>query len=197
MSSASKFLFDRDFREATQARRITEEDLAQAAEIARAQGFAEGQAAAARQMAQMVALMGERAQALIAARDDQMTQDRAAALEFAVAFARKLGGAAVTRAPLAPIAEAAAAAFDHLQHVPHLVVRVHEGLVEEVERVLARMAEERGFTGRLIVLGEPDMVAGDARLEWADGGLVRDMGALDEAITKAVADWAADPATQR
>jgi flagellar assembly protein FliH len=197
VSSASKFPFDRDFREATRVKRITEEDLAQAAEVARAQGFAEGQAAGARQMAQMVALMGERAQALIVARDGQIAQDRAAAIEFAVAFARKLAGSAVARAPLAPIAEAAAAAFDHLQHVPHLVVRVHESFVDEVERVLARMAEERGFTGRLIVLGEPDMMAGDARLEWADGGLVRDMAALDEAITKAVTDWAADPATKR
>jgi flagellar assembly protein FliH len=197
VSSASKFLFDRDFRETAQVKRITEEDVAQAAEAARAQGFAEGQAAGARQMAQMLALLGDRAQALIAARDDQSAQDRAAAIEFALAFARKLGGAAVTRAPLAPIAEAATAAFDHLQHVPHLVVRVHEGLVEEVERVLARMAEERGFAGRLIVLGEPDMIAGDARLEWADGGLVREVGALDQAIDKAVADWAADPTTRR
>jgi flagellar assembly protein FliH len=197
VSSASKFLFDRDFREATQVKRITDEDVAQAAEAGRAQGFAEGQAAGARQMAQMLGILGEQAQALIAGRDAQIVQDRAAALEFALAFARKLGGAAVTRAPLAPVAEAASAAFDHLQHVPHLVVRVHEEMIEEVERVLTRMAEERGFAGRLIVLGEPDMPAGDARLEWADGGLVRDMAALDDAIGKAVADWATDPATQR
>ncbi len=40
--------------------------------------------------------------------------------------------------------------------------------------MLKRLARERGFEGRIVVLGEPDIALGDARLEWADGGIVRE-----------------------
>jgi len=38
-------------------------------------------------------------------------------------------------------------------------------------------------------LGEPEIAMGDGRLEWADGGLVRDSTAICDAIEKAVSAW--------
>ena len=49
------------------------------------------------------------------------------------------------------------------------------------------MARERGFEGRIIVLGDDGMSPGDVRIEWADGGVVRDAGAVDEAVQRVLA----------
>ncbi|TXN60983.1 flagellar assembly protein FliH [Methylobacterium sp. WL18] len=82
--------------------------------------------------------------------------------------------------------EAARAALQHLRGVPHLVVRVHDGLVEEAETLVKRLARERGYEGRLVVLGDPDMHAGDARIEWADGGIVRERARIEAAVADAL-----------
>jgi flagellar assembly protein FliH len=49
-----------------------------------------------------------------------------------------------------------------------------------------RLARERGFEGRLVVLGEPDLAPGDARMEWADGGVVRDRARIEAAVLDAL-----------
>jgi flagellar assembly protein FliH len=37
-----------------------------------------------------------------------------------------------------------------------------------------------------VVLGEPEIMPGDCRVEWADGGVVRDRAAVELAIDGAV-----------
>jgi flagellar assembly protein FliH len=57
------------------------------------------------------------------------------------------------------------------------------------------IAEERmkvsGFSGRLIVLGDPEIRMGDGRLEWADGGLVRDINAISNEINTRISAYLA------
>jgi hypothetical protein len=50
----------------------------------------------------------------------------------------------------------------------------------------ARLAQESGFAGRLVVLGEPDIAPGDGRIEWADGGFVIDAQRLSQLVEQAV-----------
>ena len=66
------------------------------------------------------------------------------------------------------------------------MVRVHDGLVEEAEALVKRLARERGYEGRLVVLGDPDMAAGDARIEWADGGIVRERARIEASVLDAL-----------
>jgi len=33
-----------------------------------------------------------------------------------------------------------------------------------------RLAKQSGFEGRLVILAEPEIDAGDCKIEWADGG---------------------------
>ncbi len=54
---------------------------------------------------------------------------------------------------------------------------------------LDEIARAHGFEGRLVVLGEPGIGAGDCRIEWADGGVNRDAAAADAAIGEAVARY--------
>ena len=82
--------------------------------------------------------------------------------------------------------EAVRASFQHLRGVPHLVLRVNDGLVEPVQTRVQAMARERGYEGRLVVMGDPDIAPGDGRIEWADGGVVRDQARIEAAVDQAL-----------
>lgn len=200
MADPKPLLFSQDFRQIA-PRAVGDAELKRAEGAAYERGFADGRVAAdlaaqerlTTAMERLAAIAGE----LLAERAATQRQAEAAAVEFALLFARRLGGAAVSRAPLAPIAEAASACFEHVVGAPHLAARVHESLVDETERVLSRLAAERGFEGKMIVLGEPDIAPGDVRLDWADGAVVREHQDVEARIAAAVADWAADAATRR
>jgi flagellar assembly protein FliH len=71
--------------------------------------------------------------------------------------------------------------------VPHLVVRVNQALVEAVEARVQRIARERGYEGRLVVIGEPEIAPSDGRIEWADGGVVREQARIEAAVDGALA----------
>ncbi|MEE7464274.1 flagellar assembly protein FliH [Methylobacterium fujisawaense] len=184
--SAKPFLFETDFRSgrpSAEALRAAETAARSEAE-AHARGMQEGRVQAEAQvqgrLADAMTRLALAAAGLIAQADE------AQAVEVAMLIARKVAGDALDAAPLAGIGEAARTALQHLRGVPHLVVRVHDGLVEEAETLVKRLARERGYEGRLVVLGDPDMAAGDARIEWADGGIVRERARIEAAVLDAL-----------
>lgn len=185
MSVKTRFLFDTDFR-----RPAADPAAARAAEEAEALGYMRGLADGQRQgeveAQARIAAAAERIAAamgrIVAEGEARDAENEALAMDFAVALARKLAADAIARDPLDAIAAAGAEAFRHLRGVPHVVVRVHESLVEPVKELMARLSRERGFDGKMIILGEPDIAAGDARVEWADGGVVRDQAQIESAV---------------
>ena len=72
-----------------------------------------------------------------------------------------------------------------------MVVRLNDALYADARERLEEIARMRGFEGRLVVLAEPDIAPGDCRIEWADGGIVRDRAATEAAIAEAVNRYAA------
>jgi flagellar assembly protein FliH len=110
----------------------------------------------------------------------------AEAITFARVFAERLSGERLAEAPMRAIEAAARTAFEDLRGAPHMAARVAPDLVEATEALLKRLAREVGYEGRLVVLGEPDIAVGDARIEWADGGVVRDQERLRARVAEAV-----------
>lgn len=188
MRQTSHFLFEQDFRQPRFNAAVDDGALQEAEERGFARGVGEGQqrtqAQTEARLAAALERLAEGAAQLIGAADRRQADLEREALAFAVALARKLAGDALAAEPLAAIAEAARDAFQHLRGVPHLVVRVNEGLVEPVDALIQRIARERGFEGRLVVLGEPDIARADVRLEWADGGVIRDQARIEEAVAE-------------
>ena len=189
--NARPFLFDTDFRPRPASVASPKDDaaLAEAVADAYARGVQEGRAQAEMQaqgrMADALTRLGLAAAGLLGQADARDAEREAQAMDFAVALARRIAGEALDAQPLAAIGDAARSALQHLRGVPHLVVRVHESLVDEAEALVKRLARERGFEGRLVVLGEPDLAPGDARMEWADGGVVRDRARIEAAVLDA------------
>jgi flagellar assembly protein FliH len=189
-TNANKYLFDRDFRDPGGGPKNVAA-LQEAEQRGYAQGLAEGRRQAASEGdAQLVSAMrriADSAGSLLAGLDARQAQVEEEALAFGNALGRKLAGTALAAYPLEAITEAARASFQHLRGVPHLVVRVNEALVESIEAHVQRMSRERGYEGRLVVIGEPEIAPGDARIEWADGGIVREQRHIDEAVEQALA----------
>ena len=192
MRQAGHFLFEQDFRRPRASEPADGASLQEAEARGFARGLGEGrrqaQAECAAQLTACAQRLAEAAACLIANADTERAALEEEAVALALAVGRKLAGEALEAQPLAPIAEAARAAFQHLRAVPHLVVRVNEDLVDEVDALIGRIARERGFDGRIVVLGEPEIAPGDARLEWADGGIVREQARIEEALAAAVSD---------
>jgi flagellar assembly protein FliH len=115
----------------------------------------------------------------------------AEAVEVAVAVARKLAPELIAREPFAEIAALARGCFAHLVAAPHVVVRVSDTLHAHACEQLEATARTHGFEGRLVVLAESDIAPGDCRIEWADGGVVRERALTEAAIMDAVNRYAA------
>ncbi len=192
-----KFAFENDFGSGKANKRLTDVDLQSAEEKGYARGFQAGQQTAEQHLIALMNQLGFLTQELFNKTAQSHQDNEKVALEFALAFGRKIGGAAIERAPIAPIAEVVKQAFDHVLRVPHLAVRVHESLAEETQNILNRIATEKGFEGQVLVVGEPDRPIGDVLLEWADGGISHSRDAIDNAVAVAVQTWLETPHAQR
>src|SRR5947209_1521311 len=135
MTEARKFLFGRDFREGA----LTGEQAAaaRAEEAGYARGFADGQSipteAATARLADSIERLAVEATALLAREAERVAAAEREVADFALAFASKIAGEALAQYPMAMLEEAARDCFRHLRSVPHLVVRLNEGLVEEAD----------------------------------------------------------------
>ncbi|GEP08686.1 FliH/SctL family protein [Methylobacterium gnaphalii] len=184
------FLFDTDFRRpnaqgaAREAAAVADAEArayARGLEEGRAQAHAQAQA----RLSDALNRLALAASGLLSQSDARDAEREDQAITFATALARKLAGDALAASPLAAVEEAARSALQHVRGVPHLVVRVNDAIVDEAETLMKRLARERGFEGRLVVLGEPELPEGDARIEWADGGIVRERARVEAAALDA------------
>jgi flagellar assembly protein FliH len=108
------------------------------------------------------------------------------AIRFAHDIAKKLAGKLLDNAPMTVIENVAREIFDDLRGQPHVAVRVAPELIDITKEKLSAIARERGFEGRLIVMGEPEIEPGDVRIEWADGGIIRDRARVEQTVAAGI-----------
>lgn len=113
------------------------------------------------------------------------------AVEVAVAVGAKLAPELVAREPFAEISALATECFHQLVSTPHVAVRIAENIYEPAKEKIAEIARARGFEGRLEVISDKTLLPGDCRIEWANGGMVRDQAATMAAIDEMVARYIA------
>jgi flagellar assembly protein FliH len=195
-----KFLFDDEFgdgRARSTRARVSAAEHAAAVKDAETEsyrrGFAEGSADALAKIEQRTALALEAiAQAMggISAEIKAVeARLEAEAVEVALAISRKLAPGLIAREPIAEIERLVSGILAQVRSAPHVVVRLASGLVESANSRLTKLAEARGYTGRLVLLPEPGLAADDCRIEWADGGVTRERAAIEARIHEAVARY--------
>jgi flagellar assembly protein FliH len=198
MGAPAKFLFDTDFtaggeREATITLSEHALKLAEAEAAGHHKGFEQAQTDANVESQRRIAGALERVAAGIAEANTALRVIEARleceAVEVAVAVARKLAPALIEHEPFAEISALAGSCFRELVASPHIAVRVSEHEYADAREKLDGIAGAHGFEGRMVVLGEAGIAAGDCRIEWADGGVNRDRKIADAAIGEAVARY--------
>ena len=199
-ATPAKFTFDLDLgRREEHNRLLSESAVAGMLADARTAGFAEGFAAgeqgvtakAAKQLSAAATALGERVAAIAASLDDNRKSTLAEAVELAASIARKLASSLIAEHPTAEIEALVAECLASLESVPHLVIRCHTELADAVREIATDRIATSGFAGRLVVMGDPEIALGDCRLEWVDGGLVRDQATLGIEIDRRIAAFLA------
>jgi flagellar assembly protein FliH len=200
MAAPAKFLFDTDFGAPDKSRdRPTQAEMAEkiaaAEQRAYRDGFDAGQREAKAESDRRVALALEEIrlgmQGIAAGFGGIEMRMETEAVDVAVAVARKLCSELIAAEPLGEITGLVKECFSHLVSTPHLVVRINASLYEVAREGIERMAKQSGFEGRLVILAEPEIAAGDCRIEWADGGVVLDRAAIDAKIDELVGRYIA------
>jgi flagellar assembly protein FliH len=199
MGAPAKFLFDVDFAAGAE-RKPAQVGLAEhAAKLAETEssahrrGYQEAQADAKVEFDRRMADAMERIAANLAEANNALraieTRLECEAVEVAVAVAKKLAPTLIAREPFAEISALASDCFRELVSAPHLAVRVNDALYAEAREKLEDIVRAKSFQGRLVVLAEPDIAVGDCRIEWADGGINRNVAAAEASIDAAVAGY--------
>jgi flagellar assembly protein FliH len=163
-----------------------EAELARARDEARKLGLTEASAAAEARIAESASRIATAAAQVLSTLDRECEVARRDAAALAITTARTLARTLIDARPLAEIEALIESCLGPLRAVPHLVIRLRAADADALRRRLEPLAEHAGFSGRIVVLAEEAMPAGDCRIEWGDGGIVRDREKALAAIEAAV-----------
>jgi flagellar assembly protein FliH len=199
MAMPQKFTFDVSFdhlgtpsARSLAERRFTRGELEATRQSALAEGHAAGLAEAAEAAqsltADALAQIAESLAALLAAQDATTmdTQRRAvAAMQTIVA---KLVPGLAAKDPLAEVEAFATKCLHEAIDEPRVVLRIAQEIYEPLRERLDTLANAAGYAGRIVLLADDAIAAGDARVEWADGGAERNLAAqcteIDELLER-------------
>ena len=201
MAAPAKFLFDMDFSAPDKARErpATAAEIAQKVAAAEARAYRDGFDAAQREAkaesdrraALALEEIGIAVQAIASRFSGIEARMETEAVDVAVAVARKLCSELIAGEPLGEITGLVRDCFSHLVSTPHLVVRINESLYEAARERIERLAKRSGFEGRLVILAEPEIPTGDCKIEWADGGIALERGAIEAKVGELVGRYMA------
>ncbi|MBS0535835.1 MAG: flagellar assembly protein FliH [Proteobacteria bacterium] len=193
MAAAAKFMFDEDFATGEKPT-ITvveaERRRADAESVAHRQGFEQGQAQTRAEQNERIAhaltVMAEQMSRLDAQLGAIEARLESEAVHVAFAVASKLAPELIAREPFAEIEVLAADCFRQLVATPQITVFIGADIYDSARSKLEEIAQARGLESRLSILSDAAMAPGNCRIEWAEGGIVRDRDATLKAIEEAV-----------
>lgn len=198
MAEAVRYLFDRTFEVAAKGdggvpRKIQEEwesKMAEACCTAFEEGRAEGEAEARKgielETRDQVGALLKCAEQLLNNVKLECDSIRREAIELAGTTATLLAGEMIERMPSAYLETLFAEALEHAGDAPHIALTVNDALVDTIQKTITLIAAERGYTGKIIVLGDPETRTGDCCLQWADGGISVNFEKTRNAIARIV-----------
>lgn len=202
MAELRKFMFDDDFEDPELKHRagkqaaaqqqaepepepepppptFSEEELAiarsEAFAAGRDAGLAEANGALEARIAEAMGLIAATLETLAAAQAQANDETATGAVELVRLIAAKLAPETARRHGTDEIAALVEECLPHLLDQPRIIVRAAADTVDGLQAGLAVLAEANGFEGRLLVMPDAAMQAGDCRVEWADGRAERDM----------------------
>jgi len=203
MTAPARYLFDIDFAAPPEPDPAELEAAVPTIELARhnrdldaarKRSFEEGRTAgqqsqeaqAADQLAEEAGRIAAAAAKLVDQLDDNHRQLQKDAAAVALAASTKLASRLISLYPIEDIVGVLDECLTPLRRAPHLVIRLNQADADGLKPLAEDMAAQRGFEGRLVIMGEPEIPRGDCRIEWADGGVVLDRTETEAHITRVI-----------
>lgn len=169
--------------------------IADAKREAFAEGVTQGERNAANTAAQTIAALGTTLATQVApyaqALDEAILRHQSEAASLAMAVSKKLAHQLVARQPTVELEALIAECLEGLGAVPHLVVRCHPEMADAIRESATQHVNATGFAGRLVIMGDEDIRLGDGRMEWVNGGIVRDIGQTTIQMERQISDYLA------
>lgn len=154
-------------------------------------GFAAGQATTADEEAQklaaIIAQMDVRIGKLLDSVLDLQKTQEAQTQKAVLAIARKILPEFIARSGTQEIEPLLASAISDMIREPRLVVRIHESQFDAINARIHEITVQKAYAGKVVVLADAATAPGDCLIEWADGGIERNVEATWNDIEKVVA----------
>ncbi len=93
------------------------------------------------------------------------------AQNLALLIAKKIAKAALDQYPTKQVKTLINDCLSHNNSVEHLVVKVNQELYQKTQDELQSIIEEKGYKGKLVILGDENITVGDCLIEWNHGGI--------------------------
>jgi flagellar assembly protein FliH len=159
-------------------------------EIIRADAHAEGERSAVARaeevQGQALSEIARATKAALGALAHVAHEHRTACSELALASARIIAGAALTRFPEAPAQAALASLAREIEATARLSVRGAPEQVERLQAALDETARAVGFPGQIVVTGDPLVPPAAFVLDWGDGRAAFDPEGAAERVAEAL-----------
>ncbi len=194
-----KFMFERTFVGTLDTSILTQDEVKPTfsldqMEITRNQAYESGFAAGQKSMEEdqrqkmneLLAQVTQKLDLALKISGEEWHRQLAHMQEMAIAITRKIIPDYVARHGLNEIQSIISQTVTEMAHEPRLVVRVSEAQFDAASARIKEITNKQAYEGKIVILGEPDLGPSDCRVEWADGGIERDLKTLWQAIEKIV-----------
>ncbi|MCL2469011.1 MAG: FliH/SctL family protein [Alphaproteobacteria bacterium] len=94
---------------------------------------------------------------------------------LALVIARKIMPTYIARHGMDEIESLVSRAISEMGREPRLVFRVPEPQFDEARTRINALVSQAAYAGKVVILGDPALGMSECRVEWADGGMERDV----------------------
>jgi flagellar assembly protein FliH len=159
-------------------------------------GKADTEAAAAAVKAQALSALAQSMATVIAGFDAAVLAMRRESAALALQVGRKLAETALAHFPEKEVEAILADCLHKLHREPRLVVRVSPSCADTLRADIEALCTQHGYAGRVIIMAEPSLKGADCSVEWADGGIERDLTATFATIEQSAERWRASTSAE-
>lgn len=103
---------------------------------------------------------------------------------IALVIMRKIMPAYVAKFGLDEIETIISKVVSEMGREPRLVFRINEAQFDEASARINAIAQKAAYAGKVVILGDDTLGPSDCRIEWADGGIERDLKKLWQDIDR-------------
>jgi flagellar assembly protein FliH len=189
-SAQKKFLFDQDFTPLSGDQRslsaMSHKDKAAELEArfeeGREHGFAEARTALEQDTLSALSSIRDMLMAASQTLDGELARIEADSIKMAAVLARAYADALIDRDPAPLIADAIRQCAEKINNVPTLTIAIAADSPKRLHDTINEVAEASGFRGQITIREQHDLLPGDIKITWPEGGYIRDRSRIDAVI---------------